>query len=68
MIEMKKKIVLNNFETVYFHVVDADKVIEQRFRNEVKAHQVAKRYNGRVIRVVKRMVETLEVELETMKV
>jgi len=58
-----KKVILTDLHTIYYQVVDEEgKVEEKRFRNKTMAQRIALKQKGRVIKMTKRMVETLEME------
>jgi len=58
-----KKVILTDVHTIYYQVVDGDKKIEEkRFRDKNIAQRAALKHKGKVIKLTKRMVETLEME------
>jgi hypothetical protein len=58
-----KKVILTDVHTIYYQIVDANKNIEEkRYRDEKLAQRVATKHKGRVVKITKRMLETLEME------
>jgi len=58
-----KKLILTDVQSTFYQVVDANIMLdEKRYIDPVLAKQLARRHKGKVLKVTKRMTETLELE------
>lgn len=65
---MRNEITIGDFKNVYFKVIDADDEKKEKiYLNEDEAVLIANRYNGKVMKVTKRMLHTMKFERITNK-
>lgn len=61
----KQKLTLTDVHSVFYKIINStsESIEEKRFRDYEVAKNIADQLNGKVVKVTKRMVETMEMEL-----
>lgn len=60
---MRKEITIGDYKSVYFKIVDTiDEIEEKVYHNEKIAKEIAKQHKGKVMKITKRMMQTMQFE------
>lgn len=58
-----QKLIITDVQSIFYKIIDANIALEdKRYIDPVIATQIARKHKGRVVKVTKRLTETLEME------